>query len=64
MPFVDAEGIARLAGAWIAPEQKIVWCAWDVTDREALQRAFDDMNRRSGLKSKLTEVETFYPAAV
>ncbi len=57
---VKAQGIAELRGAWIAEDEKLMWCTWDTEDVEALQVAFDEMNRQSGLTSKLTSMHTFF----
>ena len=69
MPFLNvkfaetmkARGIARLRGAWIASDQNLMWCLWDTKDVEALQDAFDEMNRQSGLVTELASVEKFFP---
>ena len=58
---VKANGIAELRDACIAPELKLLWCSWETDDLEGLQAAFDEMNAMSGLESKLTVVEVFYP---
>lgn len=58
--MVKAQGIAELHGAWIAEDERVLWCTWDTEDFDALQSAFDDMNSQSGLTSKLTKVKTFY----
>ena len=57
---VKANGIAELLGAWIEPEKKLLWCVWNTENLEALQAAFDEMNKRSGLKSELNVVEDMY----
>jgi hypothetical protein len=57
---VKEQGIAELHGAWIAEDEKLMWCTWDTDDVAALQAAFDDMNRQSGLTSELTSVKTFH----
>ena len=57
---VKEQGIAELHGAWIAEDQKLLWCTWDTDDLAALQAAFDELNRQSGLISELTPVKTFY----
>jgi hypothetical protein len=57
---VKAQGIAELHGAWIGEDEKLMWCTWDTEDVVALQAAFDEMNRQSGLSSELTTVKTFY----
>jgi hypothetical protein len=58
---MKAQGIAQLRGAWIASDQNLMWCAWDAKNVQALQAAFDEMNRQSGLVTELTSVETFFP---
>ncbi len=57
---VKEQGIAESHGAWIAEDEKLMWCTWDTDDIAALQTAFDEMNRQSGLTSELTAVKTFY----
>ena len=54
---VKSQGIAELQGAWIDNENKFMWCYWETENLAGLQTAFDEMNKRSGLKSKLTQVE-------
>lgn len=58
---VEAQGIAQLRDACIATDQKLLWCTWDTEDVGALEAAFADLNKRSGLKSELTQIEAFYP---
>ncbi|MHA2060623.1 MAG: hypothetical protein ACW976_07585 [Candidatus Ranarchaeia archaeon] len=58
---VKAQGIATLLGTWIAPDKKLMWCLWETENLPGLQAAFDEMNKQSGLKSKLAEVEDFTP---
>jgi hypothetical protein len=58
---VKAQGIAQLREACIAADKKLMWCSWDTENVEALQAAFDEMNRMSGLVSDLTHVEFFFP---
>ena len=58
--MVKEQGIAELPGAWIAEDEKLMWCTWDTDDIAALQTAFDEMNRQSGLTSELTAVKTFF----
>ena len=63
LAFADAvreQGIAELHGAWIAEDERLMWCSWDTDDFDALQEAFDKMNRQSGLTSELTRVKTFF----
>ena len=54
---VKEQGIAELQGAWIDNENKLMWCTWKTENLEGLQVAFDEMNKQSGLKSKLSVVE-------
>ena len=54
---VKSQGIAELRGAWIAKDQKLMWCTWETDNLEGLQVAFDYMNKMSGLKSELTQIE-------
>jgi hypothetical protein len=64
LKFSDAvkkQGIATLLGAWIAQEKKLMWCMWETENLPALQKAFDEMNKQSGLKSELAEVQDFTP---
>jgi len=58
---VKAQGIAELRDACIAPDQKLLWCSWETEDLEGLQAAFDEMNKETGLKSELRQVEIFFP---
>ena len=58
--MVKQQGIAELHGAWIAEDDKLMWCTWDTDDISALQAAFNEMNRQTGLTSELTDVKTFY----
>jgi hypothetical protein len=59
---VKAEGIAQLRDACIAQDQKLMWCTWDTNNIEALQEAFNEMNRQSGLVSELTPIDVMFPA--
>ncbi|MFC1711947.1 hypothetical protein ACFLZ1_05220 [Patescibacteria group bacterium] len=54
---VKSQGIAELRGAWIAYDQKLMWCSWETKNLEGLKAAFAEMNKRSGLKSELREIE-------
>ncbi len=54
---VKTHGIAELRDACIATDQKLMLCSWETESLEALQAAFDEMNKASGLKSELREVE-------
>ena len=58
---VKAQGIAELRDACIASDEKLLWCTWETEDLEGLQVAFDEMNKQSGLKSELREVEIMHP---
>ena len=57
--MVEQKGIAELHGAWLAEDEKLMWCSWDTDDLGALQAAFDEMNRQTGLESELRSVKTF-----
>ena len=57
---VKSQGIAELREAYIAADQKLMWCSWDTENLEGLQAAFDEMNQQSGLASELTPVEVFF----
>lgn len=58
---VKSQGIAELRGAWIDADKKLLWCYWETDNFEALQAAFDDMNKRFGLESELSIVEQYFP---
>ena len=58
--MVKDRGIAELHGAWLGTDENVMWCAWDTEDVPALQAAFDEMNRETGLISTLTPVNTFF----
>lgn len=58
--MVKEKGIAELHGAWLAENENLMWCSWDTNDVAALQSAFDEMNRQTGLTSTLTPVNTFF----
>jgi len=58
---VKAHGIAELRDFLLAYDEKLLWCTWETENLEALQAAFAEMNRQSGLKSELTPVEDKYP---
>jgi hypothetical protein len=58
---VREKGIAELRDACIDPDEKMLWCTWETEDLAGLQAAFDEMNKASGLKSELREVEVFFP---
>ena len=54
---VKSQGIAELREAYIAHNQKLMWCTWETENLEALQAAFTEMNKQSGLKSELRPVD-------
>ena len=58
---VKSNGIAELKEFYIAHDQKLLWCTWETEDFEGLEAAFAEMNKQSGLVSKLTPVEDMYP---
>lgn len=58
---VEAEGVALLREAWIAPGQKMLWCLWNAEDLDFLQESFEKLNESTGLMSELQTVESFYP---
>ncbi|NIM93550.1 MAG: hypothetical protein GTO18_07545 [Anaerolineales bacterium] len=58
---MKAQGIPELRDACIAPGEKLLWCSWETEDFEALQAAFDELNKTTGLRSELKQVEVFYP---
>ena len=58
---VKAQGIAELRDACIDPDEKLLWCTWETENLEGLQAAFDEMNKESGLRSELRQVEIMYP---
>jgi hypothetical protein len=58
---VKSQGIAELRDACIAHDLKLMWCTWETENPEALQAAFDEMNKASGLKSELRQVDIMYP---
>jgi hypothetical protein len=58
---VKQNGIAELRDACLDPEKKLLWCTWETENLEGLQAAFDQMNKESGLKSELHEIEIFFP---
>jgi hypothetical protein len=58
--MVKDRGIAELYGAWIAEDDKRMWCSWDTEDVGALQEAIDEMNLDSGVVSELRPVKTFH----
>jgi hypothetical protein len=58
---VKSKGIAELREFYLAHDQKLLWCTWETDNLEALEAAFAEMNKQSGLVSKLTQVEDMYP---
>ena len=61
---VRRRGIAELTHAWIAPEEKLLWCTWKTEKFAELESAFEDLHERTGLVSDLTIVENFTPVGV
>lgn len=57
---VKDKGIAELHGAWIAEDDKRMWCTWDTDDVAVFQEALDEMNLDSGVVSELRPVKTFF----
>ena len=58
---VKSKGIAELKEFYLAHDQKLLWCTWKTENLEALEVAFAEMNKQTGLVSKLTQVEDMYP---
>ena len=58
---VKSKGIAELKEFYLAHDQKTLWCTWETDNLEGLEDAFVEMNKQSGLMSKLTQVEDMYP---
>ena len=58
---VKSQGIAELRDFLMAHDQKLLWCTWETNAPKALEAAFAEMNKQSGLKSELTPVENMYP---
>ena len=58
---VKSKGIAELCEFYLAHDQKLLWCTWETDNQEALEAAFAEMNKQTGLVSKLTQVEDMYP---
>ena len=58
---VKSKGIAELREFYVAHDQKLLWCTWETDNPDALEAAFAEMNKQSGLISELTEVEDMYP---
>ena len=61
---VRNKGIAELTHAWIAPEERLLWCTWKTENFAELESAFEELNERTGLISDLTIVEDFAPVGV
>lgn len=61
---VRRRGIAELTHAWIAPEEKLLWCTWKTEKFAELESAFEALNERTGLISELTIIESFAPVGV
>jgi len=57
---VKSQGIAELREFLLAYDQKLLWCTWETDNLPGLEAAFAEMNKQSGLKSELTEVEDMY----
>ena len=58
---VKSQGIAELREFYLAHDQKLLWCTWETENPQALEAAFAEMNKQSGLTSKLTPVEDMFP---
>jgi hypothetical protein len=58
---VKAQGIAELQNFWFAQDRKLLWCSWETKNLKALEAAFAEMNKRSGLKSELIPFDIIYP---
>ena len=54
---VKENGIAELVNFWLAYEKNLLWCSWKTENLEALEAAFAEMNKQSGLISELTPFE-------
>jgi hypothetical protein len=55
--MVKAQGIAELQDFWLAHDRKLLWCTWKTENLTALQAAFAEMNKQSGLESELMPFE-------
>ena len=55
--MVKAQGIAELQDFWLAHDRKLLWCTWKTENLQALQAAFAEMNKQSGLQSELMPFE-------
>ena len=58
---VKTQGIAELRDFLMANDQKLLWCTWETDNLEALEAAFAEMNKQSGLISELTPGKDMYP---
>ena len=58
---VKSQGIAELIDFYMTHDQRLLWCTWKTDDLKALEAAFAEMNKQSGLISELTPVEDMYP---
>ena len=58
---VKAQGIAELQDFWLAHDRKLLWCSWETNNLKALEAAFAEMNKQSGLKSELIPFDIIYP---
>jgi len=58
---VKSKGIAELREFYVAHDQKLLWCTWETDNPDALEAAFAEMNKQSGLISELAQVEDMYP---
>jgi len=54
---VKTQGIAELQDFWLAHDRKLLWCTWETENLKALEAAFAEMNKQSGLKSELMPFE-------
>lgn len=57
---VKTQGIAELRDFLLAHDQKLLWCTWETDDPKALEAAFTELDKQSGLISELTPVEDMY----
>jgi hypothetical protein len=58
---MKSKGIAELRGAWINNDKKVLWCYWETDNLEALQAAFDELNKRARMESELSIVKQYFP---
>ena len=56
-----SKGIVEIRGAWIDGDKKFMWCYWETDNLEALQAAFDEMNKVTGLVYELSLIDGFFP---